>query len=93
VFAGVAQPADFRDSLTVEVARFRRLPDHSVITPALAADLEAWAGGLPMVTTAKDAVRVEGPLGECLFWRDVSVDVLDAPEQWFPPMAARAGTR
>jgi len=73
-FAGIGRPADFLESLELEVSRFRALADHQPIDDALAADLLDWSGGLPLVCTAKDAMRLPAALRPHVWWRDVRVE-------------------
>jgi 3-deoxy-D-manno-octulosonic-acid transferase len=69
-FCGIGRPADFLASLDVPVARFLALPDHA----ALDADrLRAFAGDLPLVCTAKDAMRLPADLQTNVAWRDIHV--------------------
>jgi tetraacyldisaccharide 4'-kinase len=56
-FCGIGRAADFLASLDVPVARFRAFPDHATPDPDA---LRAWAGGLPLACTAKDAARLPG---------------------------------
>lgn len=71
-FCGIGRAADFLASLEVPVARFRALRDHA---PLDAADLVRWAEGLPLVCTAKDAVRAPSL---AVHARDVDVVLPDA---------------
>jgi 3-deoxy-D-manno-octulosonic-acid transferase len=73
--AGIGRPADFLASLEVPVARFLALPDHGAID---AQAVLAWAGPLPVVCTAKDAVRLPELLRPRAHWRDVEIE-LPAP--------------
>lgn len=84
-FAGVARPADVLAGLDVSVARFRALADHAVVDDALADELFRWADGRPLVTTAKDWVRLPPGRRGDVFWRDVVLEVTGADEDaWFP---------
>jgi 3-deoxy-D-manno-octulosonic-acid transferase len=73
--AGIGRPADFLASLDVPVARFLALPDHGALD---ARQLREWAAGLPIVCTAKDAVRLPELLRPQACWRDVD---LELPEE------------
>lgn len=73
--AGIGRAADFYASLHLPVARWRALPDHQPISEALTAEIEAWAGDLPLVCTAKDAVRLAPSLRARTWWRDVEIRV------------------
>ena len=42
------------------------------------------AGDLPLACTAKDAARLPAALRGDLWWRDLRVEVPDAPDAWFP---------
>lgn len=79
-FAGVARPGDVLASLGRAVAGFRDLGDHAPISPTLAAELIAWAGPHPLVTTAKDLTRLPEALAARVFVRDVAlvIDDVDA---------------
>jgi 3-deoxy-D-manno-octulosonic-acid transferase len=90
-FAGVARPADFLAGIELPVARFRVLADHAVVDQALADALVAWAGGLPLVTTAKDRVRLPEPLRSTVWWRDVELAIDGVPEGWLPPIRRPLG--
>lgn len=81
-FAGIGRPADFLASLP-EVARFRSLADHQPVPEALAAELRAWAGDLPLVCTDKDHVRLPVALRATTWHRGVRLEVRGAPESWF----------
>jgi 3-deoxy-D-manno-octulosonic-acid transferase len=81
---GVARPGDVLRGLGLPVARFRVLPDHAPVGDALAAELSAWAGDLPIVTTAKDRVRLPEPLRSSVLWRDVELEIDGVPEDLFP---------
>ena len=72
-FAGIGRPADFLETLELPVDRFRALRDHQPIDGALAADLLRWADGLPLVCTAKDAVRLSSKMEDRVWWRDVGL--------------------
>jgi tetraacyldisaccharide 4'-kinase len=82
---GIARPADFLATLEVPVARVRVLRDHQPVDPALAAELQHWAGALPLVCTAKDHPRLPPDLREVAYWRDVDLEVEGFSEAWFPP--------
>jgi tetraacyldisaccharide 4'-kinase len=69
-FCGIGRPADFLATLDVPVARFLALPDHA---PLDAGRLTDFAAGLPLVCTAKDAVRLPAGLRDRAFWRDVTL--------------------
>ncbi len=69
-FSGIGRPADFLATLDVPVARFLALPDHA---PLDAATLGAFSGDLPLVCTAKDAMRLPADLQAVAAWRDVSL--------------------
>ena len=88
-FAGVARPADVRESLPRTVTGFRALADHEPISEALAHDLVAWANGRPLLCTAKDWVRLPPSLRDEVYWRDLTAEVCGAPEAWFPAPATR----
>ncbi len=65
-FAGIGRPEKFFDSLrdlNLDVAACRAFPDHHPYTPAdlSALQRDARAGGLSLVTTAKDAARLQAP--------------------------------
>lgn len=75
--AGVGDPAEFFAGLGLTAARTLVLPDHGRVS---AARLRSWADGLPVVCTAKDAARLGYP--EHVWWRDVLLEVTDAPERW-----------
>ncbi len=74
VFAGIGRPADFLEDLDLEVARFRALADHQPVADELARELVAWADGLPLVCTAKDAVRLPESLKNRVWWRDIALE-------------------
>ena len=62
-FCGLGDPAKFRRTLEgagARIAAWRAFPDHHVFSAADLRAIEAMAGGLPLVTTAKDAARL-GP--------------------------------
>lgn len=70
-FSGIADPEKFRRTLAevgAEVALRRDFPDHAPLSDAQIIDLlkQAEAGGLMLVTTAKDAVRLAGREGPAL---------------------------
>lgn len=67
--AGLGRQADFLCFGDLLVDRFRALADHQPVDRALAAEIARWADGLPVVTTAKDAVRWDGVVA----WRDIVV--------------------
>jgi tetraacyldisaccharide-1-P 4'-kinase len=67
--AGLGRQADLLRFGDLCVDRFRALADHQAVDRALAGEICRWADGLPVVTTAKDAVRWEGDVT----WRDVEV--------------------
>ncbi len=79
-FAGLARSADHARSLERPLARWRALPDHQPIDDALFEALLAWAGDLPLLTTAKDAVRMTDAQRARVYWRDefVQIDGLSA---------------
>lgn len=81
-FAGIGRPADFFDDLDVDVARFWALPDHQPIGPDLCEALIAWADDLPLVCTAKDAVRLPPAFRDRIWARDVHLDG-DVPVEIF----------
>ena len=83
-FAGLGRPADFLEGLDRRVARFWALSDHQPVDEVLARRLVAWADGHPLVTTAKDAVRLPSWLRDAVFVRDLVVEVPDADPLWFP---------
>ncbi|MFG1426505.1 tetraacyldisaccharide 4'-kinase [Roseixanthobacter glucoisosaccharinicivorans] len=65
-FAGIGRPGKFFQTLRdlgLDVAECRAFPDHHPYTPAELSALhrDARAGGLSLVTTAKDAARLEAP--------------------------------
>lgn len=67
-FAGIADPAKFQrtlEELGAHVATRRDFADHASLTDTEISSLlsEARAGGLSLVTTAKDAVRLAGRSG------------------------------
>jgi len=70
-FAGIGRPADFLEDLELDVARFRALPDHAPLDAQRLQELLAWAGDLPLVCTAKDAVRLPLEARARLWYRDV----------------------
>jgi len=72
-FAGIGRPADFLEDLEVEVARFRALTDHRALDQALCEQLVDWADGLPLVCTAKDAVRLPAAFRDRVWYRDVQL--------------------
>jgi tetraacyldisaccharide 4'-kinase len=73
-FAGIGRPADFLDDLEFDVARFRALADHQHLDPALCDSLLAWADGLPLVCTAKDAVRLPPAFRSRIWSRDIRLE-------------------
>ena len=78
--AGIARPERFLSLLEAEGARVRGsklFPDHHVFTRAEVADLErrARSSGVALVTTAKDAVRLEGLTSAGARWLVVQVSV------------------
>jgi len=85
-FAGLGRPADLFTSLDGPVARFRALSDHQPISDALGEELLRWARGLPLVTTAKDAVRLPAWMVDRVHVRDVVLDIVDADPAWFPEL-------
>lgn len=84
-FCGIGRPADFLASLDRPVAAFVALADHQPLTAAFAESLRARAGGLPLVCTAKDAVRLPSSLRGVTWWRDVSVSLPSALLSRLPP--------
>ena len=74
VWAAVGRGADVLASLDLEVARARLDPDHHVPDER---SLRAFAGDLPLVCTAKDAVRLPASLRATAWWRDVEVALPD----------------
>ena len=80
-FAGIGRPRKFFDMLDarrIELAERKAFPDHHAYTPDDAEKLMALAAkrSLPLVTTAKDAVRLAGhPVLEDLRDRAYVIDV------------------
>jgi tetraacyldisaccharide-1-P 4'-kinase len=70
--AGLGRQADLLRFGDLCVDRFLALRDHCPVDAQRAASIAAWAGGLPVVTTAKDAIRWEG----AVCWRDIELDVV-----------------
>lgn len=89
-FAGIGRPADFLAGVGAPVARFRALGDHQPVDAAVAAELEVWAADLPLVTTAKDHVRLPEPLRSRVWSRDVEVELIGVPDAWLPDAGVRA---
>lgn len=73
-FAGIGRPAALLAGIDVPVDRFLALPDHA---PLDAERLARWAGGLPLVCTSKDAVRLPTALRARAAWREVEVALPD----------------
>jgi tetraacyldisaccharide-1-P 4'-kinase len=58
------------------------------VDAALARDLRRWAGGRPLVCTAKDRVRLPPDLAADVWWRDAWIEVEGPlPDAWFPVRA------
>ena len=100
-FAGIGNPAAFRDAVAAHAADlvgFRGFPDHHAYTSADLSALADWAAGLRadlVVTTLKDLVKIRTDrLGDVpLFAIEVALDVLvghDLLESLLAPLAARA---
>ena len=85
-FAGIGRPADLLASLDVPVARFRALPDHGAIDLT---ELFAWADGLPLVCTAKDAARLDPRDRRGLFYREIVVELPGALLERLPVAPVR----
>lgn len=73
-FASLGRPVDFFD--TVQAVRTRAFPNHHRYSPDDRRSLLAWADGLPLLTTTRDALRLPGL---DLHHRDVSLEVPDFP--------------
>jgi len=61
-FAGIADPSHFRSmllSLGAEIAGFRIFSDHHIYTAREIEEMEDEAGGLDIITTEKDMVKVK----------------------------------
>ncbi len=87
-FAGLGRSADIAQFGDLAIARFRALRDHQGISDASLDGLITWADGLPLVTTAKDAVRLPLHRRHEVNWRDVTVDVENFPEAVWATLAA-----
>lgn len=70
LWTGVGRGADVLAGLDVPVARAWLDADHATRTGA---ELAAFAGGLPLVCTGKDAARLDGEVRAGVWWRDVGV--------------------
>lgn len=89
VVIGVGRPAEFVETLQMEVARVKVLQDHQPITTSDADTLLEWAGGLPIICTGKDRVRMPQQLRNRVWYRDIEASVEGGiPAEWLPPPRA-----
>jgi len=88
-FAGIGRPADFFDSLDVEVAERLPLPDHAPIDARQLEELQQRAAGRPLVTTGKDAARLSPVARAAVWWRDVDVALPDVLLRLLPDAGRR----
>lgn len=92
-FAGLARSADVLEDASFPLGRWRALADHQPIDDLLAAEIVVWAGGLPLVTTAKDAARCPAALLDQVRWRDLAVEIPGIDAWLSPVLAPRAPPR
>ncbi|MCA9489755.1 MAG: tetraacyldisaccharide 4'-kinase, partial [Myxococcales bacterium] len=86
VIAGIGRGADFLAALELEVDRVRIFADHETPDPD---ELQAWAGGRPIVCTAKDRVRLPPELRDQVCSRDIELVLPEAVQA--AVIAAAAG--
>lgn len=82
-FAGLGNPQKFFDSLSradIEVIGTQVFPDHYFYTRFDIEDMQQKASGVPLITTAKDAVKLTGELGKNILVVEGEF-VFDKPEE------------
>jgi len=98
--SGIGDPLSFEtqlEGLGVKVAQSWRYPDHHPYTSRELSSIEDLRGGLPLVTTAKDFVRLPQDWRDCLsgevFVLGIKLELLKGRNVWIDMLEELAGGR